>query len=623
MKERFSIKIAGQSGQGINVLGEILIKAFKNVGFHTYGYREYPSLIKGGHASYQIDISDKVIKSSSNTVDVLLVLNRQSMVWYLDNFESGKTNTIFHVINNPRINEEELNIIKEKDIKFAYIPATKLAVEVGGDHLTGNIVSIGVIWKTLGLDPEALVNAVQEKFKDKPKIVDLDIACAKRGLEYDISEKPPLKKRLLRPNEISDEMKLSLHVSALQKINFDFKSNENSKNDYIMTGNEALALGAINAGVRVHYSYPMTPSSPILEILGALTHKTGMVVKQAEDEITAAGMAIGSMFMGTRALTATSGGGFDLMTEHVSLAGMIENPFVCVLGQRPGPATGLPTWTAQGDLMLAIYSGHGEFPRLVLAPKDPEDCFYMIQEAFNIAEEYQMPVIILTDKLVAESAYQVGKLDFEKIQINRGLITDEAELEQIKSTDRFKITETGISPRWLPGSKASDYNAQSDEHDEEGNITEDAEMSEKMISKRMRKMETLLGKLPDPIMYTNKTTLNTNLSTNYNQPTTTLSIISWGSNYGVIKDVMRHFADENVNVNYLHIEYLWPLKTEKIIEFLNKNPETILIESNYQGQLGKLIKMETGINIKNKILKWDGRPFFYDELIQKLLKIYN
>lgn len=613
---RFTIKIAGQSGQGVNVLGEILIKAFKRSGFYTFGYREYPSLIKGGHATYQIDVSNTEIMSSTIKVDVLLVLNRQATKWHLNEFtERG---LIFHEIGNPRINKEEFELAKSKNVKFIYLPALELAEEVGGNSLTSNIVSIGVIWKSLGLNPDILVEVVKDKFKDKPKIVDIDIACAKKGLEYTISSLPPYDRRLLKPEEVTTEEKSSLHLTSNPENIFDVVPDNLHKDDYILTGNEAMSLGAINAGVRIHYAYPMTPSSPILDFLGSTEEETKMIIKQAEDEITASAMAIGSMFMGTRALTATSGGGYDLMTEHVSLAGMIENPFVCVLGQRPGPATGLPTWTAQGDLLLAINAGHGEFTKCVLAAADAEDCFYKIQEAFNIAEEFQIPVIVLTDKHLGESSYQVPEFDTEKIGIKRGIIVSHDELASLESKDRYRLTESGISKRWLPGAKAADFNAQSDEHDEEGTLTEDAQMSHKMIEKRMRKHQTLLNKLPSPTVQTNNNKLNMNLDSP-NMPNH-VSIISWGSNYGVIKDVMKHFADQNVQINFMNLEYLWPLKTEVIAKFLNENPETILIESNYMGQLGKVIRMETGINIKNKILKWDGRPFFYEELIKEIDK---
>lgn len=624
---RLTIKIAGQSGQGVNVLGEILTKAFKRAGLYTFGYREYPSLIKGGHASYQIDIGSSQILAPSRNLNMLFVLNRQSTVWHEMEFAPERPSVIFHDIPNPRLNDKELNALKQANTNMIYVPALRLAQEVGGNDLTSNLVSLGTIWRVLGLDKEILIDVIRAKFASKPKIVELDVACALKGFEYVNFEMPPFTKRVVKPGEVENEDKAKIHTEqtseSLEKIKTIaeelLKGKRNTSENLIMTGNETSTLGAINAGVRIYYSYPMTPTSAIMEHLADFAHQTKMIVKQAEDEITAAAMAIGSMHMGTRALTGTSGGGFDLMTEHVSLSGMIEVPFVVILGQRPGPATGMPTWTTQGDLLLAVNAGHGEFPRCVLAVKDAEDSFYKIQEAFNIAEKYQIPVVVLTDKYIAESAFQIEKLDDEKIKIDRGiLITDENELAQLESTDRYKFSEDGISKRWLPGSKAADYNAQSDEHDEEGNLTEEAEPAMKMIAKRMSKFTTLSEHLPEPEVYSNRSKLNVVLETIKKGPTKTINLIGWGSTFCIVKDVMKKYLEEDITVNYLHVEYLWPLKTETIEKFLTENENTILIECNSQGQLGKLIKMETGKDIKNKILKWDGRPFFVEELIEKI-----
>jgi len=616
LNNRFALKIAGASGQGINVVGEILAKAFLRSGFGVFAYREYPSLIKGGHATYQIDVSNNDIESSTQKVDWIMVLNKQATNWHLDDLKDE--GLVFHDIDNPRINKEELIKIQRKNIHFIYIPALKLSIEAGGNELTSNIVTLGTIWKLLNLSQDLLVEVVRDKFASKPKIIEIDINCVKKGFDYKIGDLPNYAKRLLKPDEIDNDLKNSIHlkdVSFLQKFfKIDKIINKNEAINIQLTGNEALALGAINAGVRIHYSYPMTPSSSILDYLAETAHQTGMIVKQAEDEITAAAMAIGSMFMGTRALTATSGGGFDLMTEHVSLSAITEIPFVCVIGQRPGPATGMPTWTTQGDLMLSIFAGHGEFTRCVIAPSNAEDTFYSIQEAFNIAEIYQIPVIVLTDKFIAESIYKVIEFDTTKIQIIRGdLIVDQEQLDNIKSIDRYKITDNGISPRWLPGSKAVDYNTNSDEHDGEGNVTEDGEIAEAMIAKRIRKKEKLLHELLEPVIYSN------NVETSKRD----INIIGWGSTYSVMHDVMNYFKEINIKINYLHVKYMWPLKIESITNLLQNDPQTLLIECNHESQLGEVIMMKTGLDIKNKLLKWNGRPFFVDEVINYIETKFN
>lgn len=608
-KTRFAIKIVGASGQGINTVGEILGLALKRTGLSVFAYREYPSLIKGGHATYQIDFAPYNISASTQKVDAVVVLNRQHTIWHLDELYDG--GMIFHSIDNPRINQEEAKIIKEKNIRLIYVPALKLAESVGGNLLMINIVLLGYIWKLLNLPVDVMESVVRKQFADKPKFVEVDVECMKAGFGFKLGEMPKYTKRLIKPDEVSETEKSELHLKDETIVDkyFQITTDDNHKGKIFLTGNHAISLGAITAGVRAHYAYPMTPSSSILSQLANMMHQTGMIVKQAEDELTAAAMAIGSMHMGTRAMTATSGGGFDLMTEHVSLAAILEVPFVCVLAQRPGPATGLPTWTGQGDLFLAIFAAHGEFTRCVIGVGTPEEAYYGIQEAFNIAEEYQIPVILLTDKQLAESIYTTDPFDTERVPINRGqLVVDPAELSKLKSTDRYKFTDTGISPRWIPGSKAADFNANSDEHDEEGNVVEDAEPAAKMYEKRIHKEQTLLENLPQVEIMYNKVDLNT--------AEKKVSFIGWGSTKGIMQDVMKHYESLGIKIDYLHVKYLWPLKTEEIIKYLDANPETILIEHNHKGQLGELIKMKTGKEIKNKLLKFDGRNFYLDEVIK-------
>lgn len=605
MHNRFSLKIVGRSGQGVNVLGEMLAKGLKRSGYYVFGYREYPSLIQGGHSTYQIDISNSPVLSSTKKIDLLVVLNKQGTQWHQD--ELNPNSYIIHDIDNPRINDSEYKSLKSLNTKLIYIPGFQLSKEQGGNELTANMVLLGSIWNLLGLEHKKLIEIVKDTFKDKPKLLEIDLSCANIGFEYKYNLNLPLTRRVLKPLEVSDEQKVELHYSNFANLKMiKFASHYHQTDSYLMSGNESISLGAINSGVRIFYSYPMTPTSSIMTVLSEYAPESGIIVKQAEDEITAAAMAIGSMHMGTRALTATSGGGFDLMTEHLSLSAMIEVPFVVVLGQRPGPATGLPTWTTQGDLMLSIFSGHGEFSRCVIAVKDAQDSFYAIQEAMNIADEYQIPVVVLTDKLVAESIYQVPQLDTNKIQISRGkLILDTNKASQLLSSDRYQFTQDGISLRWLPGTKAHDFNANSDEHDQEGNVTEDAEMAYKMIQKRLLKEQTLLSRLPKPELFKNKANGKQNIK-----------IVSWGSNFGVVQDAMRELEKENICVENLHFKYVWPLKTEELEKFVDEN--TIIIETNHNGQFAQLIRMQTGLNFKHKILKWDGRPFFVDDLINQI-----
>jgi len=322
--------------------------------------------------------------------------------------------------------------------------------------------------------------------------------------------------------------------------------------------------------------------------------------------------------MGTRALCATSGGGYDLMTETVSLSGMIETPFVCVVVQRPGPATGLPTWTGQADLNLVIYSSHGEFPRVVLACSDAESCFENVQVAFNLAEKYQVPVIVLSEANIAMSYNTITKFEEGKIEIERGLESPPNPLdkggdlelkiknEELVSADRYKITDSGLSKRWLPGTSEAVYFANGDEHWEDGSVSEDGEKVKLMISKRIKKMELIEKEILQPEVF--------------GPEKAKLSFVGWGSTKNTVLDVMAELNTEGAEINYLHYNFLWPLKTEKLVEFFKQNPNIYLIEGSHEGQLGALIKQKTGLDFKDKFLKWNGRPFYVEETVEFVKK---
>ena len=344
----------------------------------------------------------------------------------------------------------------------------------------------------------------------------------------------------------------------------------------------------------------MSPASSILTHIAPMAPHTGLVVKQAEDEIGVANMVVGSAYAGTRTMTATSGGGFDLMTETISLAGIIETPWVCVLSQRPGPATGLPTWTGQGDLKLAIYSGHGEFGRMVMAVSDCEDSFYLIQDALNKAEKYQIPLVLLSDKFLSESYQTVAPYQQKSIPIERGLVEDAAELKKLKNTDRYKITENGISKRWVPGDAEAYYFANGDEHHEDGVIDESANAGE-MYAKRNRKLATIKSELPVPEIFGEKNA--------------DISFVGWGSTKGVMLDVITAAKKQNIAVNYLHYTYLWPLKFEDFDKFYEENKNIHLIEGNHNGQLGNLLAMQAKHKLTKRLLKWNGRLFNFEEVL--------
>jgi 2-oxoglutarate ferredoxin oxidoreductase subunit alpha len=440
-----------------------------------------------------------------------------------------------------------------------------MALDVGGIKIMANMVLLGFIWKLLSLNTKPLEEIVLEKFKNKNVDLDAEIRCLLAG--YNSSQVEDV---LLKPITFKSERRLDKALS--------------------ITGNDAIALGAISAGCRAYYAYPMTPSTSIFKFLGDTYKETGIVVKQAENEITAVQMAMGSMNMGTRAMTGTSGGGFDLMSETISCAGMSETPLLIVLAQRAGAGTGVPTWTGAGDISIAVNAGHGQFPRCVISVSNPSDAYILTQKAFNIAEQYQIPVILLTEKQVAESIFNIDNLP-KAVKIERGLG---------KGENRYEITESGISPRWIPSKENPVVLVNSDEHKPNGASTEKSGEIIEMSNKRMRKLETLRENLPEPEYYGDKDAKTV--------------FVGYGSVGNTVRDILTHYP----NIGYLHYQYIYPLKYEKILELNNNGIKIVLIENNQTGEFGKLIKQESGFEVKERLLKYDGRPFFVEDILDYL-----
>ena len=575
INKRLVIKLAGAAGQGIKTAGLIIAKALKRAGYMTFGYTEYPSLIRGGHNVYQIEVYDEVKSSVSSETDILLALDQASIEKHY--LEMTNTGAIIYDENAVIISAEVKEKLLQKNVAIYPIKLTDEAKNAGGNVLMKNTVALGCLWKVLRLELSQIKPLIEETYDKSKEMIETNIKCLEAGF-----------------NNIKLQNDFAINLT----------SKEIFKDNIFITGNEAIALGAISAGVRLYVSYPMTPASSILSYLAEEGPKYGMIVKQTEDEITAATMAIGAAHGGTRVMCGTSGGGFDLMTEALSLSGMTEIPFVCVIAQRPGPATGAPTMTAQGDLNLAIFAGHGEFPRIVISLSDPSDAFYLTSKALNLAERYQTPVLILTDKYLAESNFSIPKFDISKVEIDRGKILTEGDDSKL----RFDYTEDGISPRWFPGDKIATFLANSDEHSPKGYSTEDNSEIEKMMQKRMLKEKTILNALPEPEITGDSKTAD-------------LSIISWGSNKQVIKDVISDLEKTGKTFAVLHLTYMWPLKTEKLSQFIKDAKKSVVIELNATGQLAELIKRQTGLDVGQKILKHDGRPFIFEELMLKISSI--
>lgn len=583
---RVSLKITGAQGQGVNSVGEICAKGLKRGGYCVFGYREYMSLIKGGHSSYQLDVSHTEIRSTEMAVNIMVAFNHHGLEKNALEVKPG--GIILHQSPDWEFPKDVQKELDARKVRVLLLPSDDILRKLKAKPILGNVLITSVVWALLGQKKEQLQELVREQFGHKGEaVLRQNFACIDEGYAY-LAAHPDVKPVMLP----EADQKWSGHM--------------------LLSGSQAMGLGVVHAGCRMYCGYPMTPSSPMLTYIADLQNKTGMVIKQAEDEITAAQMASGGMLMGTRAMTGTSGGGFDLMTETVSLNGMIENPSVIMLAQRPGPATGLPTWTGQGDLHLAIGSAHGEFAKLVISVSDSHDAFHLMPEAFNYAEEFQTPVIVLTDKQIAEALYTQAPYDQTKAKIRRGkLITDPKALAALASSDRYyPHAEDGISPRWLPGAKAATFCSQGDEHDAAGAVNEDAKNAQEQMEKRMKKMDALKKKLPEPELFV----VDSGVAVlSDGTPSLDTLYVGWGSTKGPMLDAMEDCPRHDAG--YLHYTYMWPMKTERFQALAKKAKRIVLVEGNKTGQLGSVITQACGAMWKEKVLKYDGRPFFVDELV--------
>ncbi len=543
--------IGGEAGQGVQSVGFVLAKSFARGGFHIFADQDYESRVRGGHNFYRIRVKDTPTGAIAEKVDILVALNKESLDLHLREVDA-KGISIF--------DSEKITGI-ESTGNLLGIPSERLAEESAGNKLMANTVFLGATLGLIGYDLEIMNRVLVEHF-GSGQIGEENTKAAKTG--YDFAQQ-----------------------NFNGRLNYNLSPDTNIKR-MLLNGNEAIALGAITAGCKFMAAYPMTPASSIMEYMAAKAKELNLVMVQAEDEISAINMIIGAGYAGTRSMTATSGGGFSLMVEGLGLAGITETPIVVVNAQRVGPAIGLPTRTEQGDLEFMLYASHGEFPRAVLAPANVENAFWLTIKAFNLADRYQLPVILLTDQHLASSYNTVEKFDLSGVSIDRGTLFSEKETGDYK---RHKMTESGISPRAFPSINKTLVITDSDEHDEEGHMIEDAETRTKMMQKRMRKLEGLRKEIAVPEVYGPK------------QAETTL--VGWGSTYGALHEAV----DTLSGVNMVHLTELWPFPAEAISKTIGKAKNVYVVENNATGQLAHLIRAETGIKVNGKIPKYDGRPF--------------
>jgi len=564
-------KIGGEAGFGIMTTGHTLSKIICRRGYHVYDWAQYPSLIRGGHNTYDVVFSDETVTGLKWLIDCLVCLNKET-------FDLHKS----------RLSSESLVVYDKDDFDFdgnhikINIPINKILKDLNGEMIMRNTIALGASLALMGGDLIEFNDMIKTQFGRKgEKVVESNLRFALEGFTF-------VKKNY------ADKIKPLLECKECDK-------------KLVLSGNEAFSLGSIIADCRLYAAYPMTPATSVQTVLSSWQKKTGIISRHAEDEIAVINTAIGSAFAGARSSVGTSGGGFALMVEAISFAGAAEIPLVIFLSQRPGPATGIPTWTEQGDLLFAVHAGHGEFQKIVLSPGDVEEMVELTLEAYNLADVYQLPVIIMSDMLLSEAhqCLKENRMDemIKTYSVNKGKTIDT--VSQGKYL-RYKDTEDGISPKLIPGTKDSYYLANSYEHDELGRSTEDSNVRIKQVNKRARKISTYLkNDFALPKIYGD---INTS----------EIVFVSWGSPKGAILEVIKEMKKKDINSALIHFTHIYPLAKEEIKKLFVSGKRYILVENNSEAQFGKLLLAETGIEIKEKILKYDGRPFWPEEILEKL-----
>ncbi|RIM45543.1 2-oxoacid:acceptor oxidoreductase subunit alpha [Staphylococcus cohnii] len=578
MKSQVSWKVGGQQGEGIESTGEIFATAMNRKGYYLYGYRHFSSRIKGGHTNNKIRVSTSPVHAISDDLDILIAFDQETIE--VNHHEMRKDSVI---IADSKAKPEKP---EHCDAQLVALPFTATAKELG-TTLMKNMVAVGATCAVMNLDISDFETLITNMFTKKgDKVVEMNIEALNEGYR-------------LMNEQLS-------HIDG----DFVLEKTEGTPHLY-MIGNDAIGLGALSAGSRFMAAYPITPASEIMEYMIENLPKVGGTVVQTEDEIAAANMAIGSNYAGVRAFTASAGPGLSLMMEAIGLSGMTETPFVVINTQRGGPSTGLPTKQEQSDLMQMIYGTHGDIPKIVVSPTDAEDAFYLTIEAFNLAEMYQCPVIILSDLQLSLGKQTVESLDYNKIEINRGeTIQSDIERDEDDKTyfKRYALTESGVSPRPIPGVKGGIHHVTGVEHNEEGKTSEAADNRQQQMDKRMRKTEHLL--------------INQPVENNAVHDEADILYLGFISTKGAIQEGKERLEQQGLKVNHLQIRQLHPFPSKTIQEAVDKASKVVVVEHNYQGQLSNILKMN--VNVGDKLInqtKYDGTPFLPNEIEAKGLEI--
>ncbi|OGW48761.1 MAG: 2-oxoacid:ferredoxin oxidoreductase subunit alpha [Nitrospirae bacterium GWC2_57_9] len=567
----YTIKIGGEAGQGIQTIGDTLARIFVRAGYHVFTHQDYESRIRGGHNFYQIRLSERPVSASREKIDILVALDLASITLHKN-----------ELAGNGRIVYDSASVkAKQEGQAFFDIPFVDLAVKSGGQRIMENTVATGAVLGMLGMKVDYLFDNLAETFRKKgDAIIDANKKAARAGYDFALQNCSQCSFRASGANAPGPLM--------------------------LVSGVEAIGLGALASGCKFYAAYPMTPSTGIMNYLASKEREYGVVVEQAEDEISAINMAIGASFAGVRSMTGTSGGGFALMVEGLSLAGMTETPIVIGMGQRPGPATGFPTRTEQGELQFLISAGHGEFPRVIFAPGSPKQAFHAVNKAFDIAEKYQIPAFVLFDTYLADSTWTLDGIDADRILYTDYRLRGEA-FSRLSEYKRHAFTESGVSPLAVPGDAKHVVVTDSDEHDEDGHIIEDAPTRVRMVQKRLhRKLPAIRREIASPFVY--------------GSPSPEVVLAGWGSLYGIMKEAVDALSKSR-SIAMLHFSEVYPLPDIlrfDYLQYLNQAKKTICVEQNATGQFERLVKAETGYEFSGNIRKYDGRPFLLEELVREI-----
>jgi 2-oxoglutarate ferredoxin oxidoreductase subunit alpha len=566
------IGIGGAAGDGVASAGNTLALSVARQGQGVYAYNSYQSVIRGGHSWLRLRISAEKPLNHGDQVDTLIALNQDTLDRHLQELVAGGAALYNSAKFRPAYEAPE-------GVQLCPLPVPELTPAYRELPVMQNTVAVGAAIQMMGLDFSGLESVLASTFAKKPQVVKVNVDAARAGYEYAAAHFRPLPRQL----------------------------HQTDQKWALMTGNELTAMGAAFAGCKFYCAYPMSPATHILEWFAAHGRELGICVRQVEDEISVINMTIGAGHMGVRAMCATSGGGFALMTEAIGMAGIIETPVVIINVQRAGPSTGVPTKTEQGDLNQAFGASQGDFPRVVIAPLSMPDCFSTPAIAFNIAERYQCPVIILSDLLMGEGNETVDPalLDVD-FKMDRGELVEPPQVMTLSSIPsnggpylRYKDTPSGISPRALPGTPHHLYVSATDEHDEDGvllsDVYTDTVRRKKMVDKRVRKMARVTADLPAPMLT--------------GPADADVTVVGWGSTWGVLVEAVEQLNREGISANHLQIKYLIPFHVEEVSAILGRSKRIVIVENNQSGQFARHLRAETGIVAHGHIRKYDGEPF--------------